>query len=78
MVGLRLLERGIPRADYKVLAGADQVGVITSGVLSPLTRDAIAFAWVRPDLAEVGQELAVEIRGQSVAAQVVDLPFHKA
>lgn len=78
LVGIRLLARGIPRTGYKVLAGDDEVGVVTSGVLSPLTRDAIAFAWVRPDLAEVGQELAVEIRGQSVAAQVVDLPFHKA
>ena len=78
LVGLRLLERGIPRADYKVLSGAEQVGVITSGALSPLTRDAIAFAWVRPDLAHTGQALAVEIRGQAVAAQVVDLPFNKA
>ncbi|MFA7461299.1 MAG: glycine cleavage T C-terminal barrel domain-containing protein [Trueperaceae bacterium] len=38
----------------------------------------MAFAWVRSDLCEPGQELAVEIRGQSVAAQVVDLPFNKA
>lgn len=78
LVGIRLTERGIPRADYKVLSGSDEVGVITSGVLSPLTRDAIAFAWVRSDLAETGTVLGVEIRGQSVAAQVVDLPFNKA
>ena len=78
LVGMRLLQRGIPREGYKVLAGEQEVGVVTSGVLSPLTRDAIAFAWVRSDLAEPGQELAVEIRGQSVAAQVVELPFNKA
>ncbi|MFA5593986.1 MAG: glycine cleavage system aminomethyltransferase GcvT [Trueperaceae bacterium] len=78
LVGIRLLERGIPRADYKVLHGGEEVGVVTSGALSPLTRDAIAFAWVRSDLAQSGQELGVEIRGQSVAAQVVDLPFNKA
>jgi len=78
LVGMRLLQRGIPREGYKVLADDQQVGVVTSGVLSPLTRDAIAFAWVRSDLCEPGQELAVEIRGQSVAAQVVDLPFNKA
>ena len=78
LVGIRLLERGIPRADYKVLHGKEEGGVVTSGVLSPLTRDAIAFAWVRSDLAQSGQQLGVEIRGQSVAAQVVDLPFNKA
>lgn len=78
LVGIRLLERGIPRADYKVLHGDEEIGIVTSGALSPLTRDAIAFAWVRSDLAQSGQELGVEIRGQSVAAQVVDLPFNKA
>ncbi len=78
LVGMRLTQRGIPRAGYRVLHGGDAVGEITSGALSPLTRDAIAFAWVKPELAEPGTELAVEIRGQSVAACVVELPFNKA
>lgn len=77
LVGLKLLARGIPRQGYRVVLDGEEVGEVTSGVLSPLTRDAIAFAWVRADLAEPQQELAVEIRGQSVAAQVVELPFHK-
>ena len=55
LVGIRLLERGIPRADYKVLHGDEEIGIVTSGALSPLTRDAIAFAWVRSDLAQSGQ-----------------------
>ena len=78
LVGLRLLQRGIPRAGYRVLSGGEAVGEVTSGGLSPLTRDAIAFAWVNADLAAPGTELAVEIRGQSVAASVVEPPFYKA
>jgi glycine cleavage system aminomethyltransferase T len=78
LVGLRLLQRGIPRAGYRVLNGGEAVGEVTSGALSPLTRDAIAFAWVAAELAAPGTDLAVEIRGQSVAASVVEPPFCKA
>ncbi len=78
LVGLRLIERGIPRQGYRVLKGGTAVGEVTSGTLSPLTRDAIAFAWVDADLAREGQELQVEIRGQGVPAQVVAPPFYQA
>lgn len=77
LVGLRLTERGIPRQGYRVLdASGAPVGEVTSGALSPLTRDGIGFAWVSRELAEPGTELAVEIRGQAVAARVVQPPFH--
>ena len=77
LVGIRLLERGVPRQGYRVLdAGGAPAGEVTSGALSPLTRDGIGFAWVRRELAEVGTDLAVEIRGQGVAARVDQPPFH--
>jgi len=78
LIGLRLLERGIPRQGYRVLDGDVAVGEVTSGTLSPLTRDAIAFAWVEEALAQEGRELGVEIRGQGVPAVVVAPPFYKA
>lgn len=79
LVGLRLEGRGIPRQGYKVL-GADGavVGEVTSGALSPLTRSGIGFAWVDRALADEGTDLAVEIRGQAVAARVAKPPFYGA
>lgn len=77
LVGFRLLARGIPRAGYRVLAGDAEAGEVTSGGISPLTRDAIGFAWVLAELSEPGTELAIEIRGQSVRAVVVTLPFNR-
>ncbi|MDZ7707707.1 MAG: glycine cleavage T C-terminal barrel domain-containing protein [Trueperaceae bacterium] len=50
---------------------------MTSGTISPLTRDSIAFAWLDADLVEIGTEVAVEIRAQRVSATVVDLPFFR-
>ena len=75
LVGLRLLERGIPRQGYRVLRGGAPIGTITSGTLSPLTRESIGFAWVDADAAQEGTEVGVEIRGQTVAATVVKPPF---
>jgi len=79
LVGLRMTERGIPRQGYKVTDQAGEpVGEITSGTLSPLTRDCIAFAWVDPELSEEGSGLAVEVRGRPIAAVVVKPPFYQA
>ena len=75
LVGIRLVERGIARQGYKVLRDGEQVGVVTSGTISPLTRDSIAFAWVQADAAETDADIAVEIRGQPVAAIVTEPPF---
>lgn len=79
LVGLRLESRGIPRQGYHVLDEAGGVvGEVTSGALSPLTREGIGFAWVDRDLAQPGTLVAVEIRGQPSAARVVTPPFHGA
>jgi aminomethyltransferase len=75
LIGFRLLERGIPRQGYRIFRGDAAVGQVTSGTLSPLTRESIGFAWVDADAAEEGTELHVEIRGQKVPATVVKPPF---
>lgn len=76
LVGLRLAGRGIARQGYEVTdADGAPLGEVTSGTLSPLTREAIAMAWVRTAHAEPGSEVSVLIRGQAVAATVVVPPF---
>jgi aminomethyltransferase len=75
LVGLRLLERGIARPGYRLLHHGTDVGKVTSGTISPLTRESIAFAWIRGDLAEEGTEVQVEVRGQGVPAAVTTPPF---
>jgi len=77
LVGLRLLGRGIARQGYRVLKNGAHVGDVTSGTISPLTRDSIAFAWLDAELAEPGSEVAVEIRAQQVSATLVEPPFFR-
>lgn len=83
LVGLKLLQRGVARGGYRVLApGANEdelgekIGEVTSGAISPLTREGIALAWIRGAYSEPGTEVAVEVRAQPLAAVVVKPPFY--
>ena len=77
LVGLRLDERGVARQGYNLLKDGEQVGEVTSGTISPLTREGIAMGWLATGYAELGQGIDVEIRGRSVPATVVQPPFHE-
>ncbi len=63
-----------PRADQVVLVDGLPVGVITSGNFSPILEKGIALAFVPPHV-EVGDQVAIDVRGSTVAAIVVKPPF---
>ena len=78
LVGLEMLDRGIARDGYPVLsATGDRIGYVTSGSPAPFLKKNIALAYVSTGHADLGTELAVEIRGLPVRAQVVPTPFYK-
>lgn len=77
LVGIVLTDRGIARQEYRILRDADQVGIVTSGTMSPTLGKAIGLGYVAPEYAEIGTRLNVEIRRQQTAAEVVRLPFYK-
>jgi len=75
LVGIELVDKGIPRHGYPVVVGAREVGKVTSGTLSPTLRKGIALAYVDQDHAAVGSELKVRVRDNEVRAVVVKPPF---
>jgi aminomethyltransferase len=75
LLGLRLLTRGIPRAQQSVVDGARPVGEITSGTHSPVLKQGIAMAYVDEAHADCGHRLQVVGRGGGLEAEVVELPF---
>ena len=78
LIGLEMVERGIGRDGYPVLSlNGGLVGAVTSGSPAPYLKKNIAMAYVGKDFAELGTELAVEVRGLPVKAKVVALPFYK-
>ncbi|GAA1527407.1 glycine cleavage system aminomethyltransferase GcvT [Dactylosporangium maewongense] len=80
LAGLVTGSRRAPRAGYQVLdpATGAMAGTVTSGALSPTLGHPVAMAYVPPALAEPGTRLAVDVRGASVDATVVQLPFYVA
>ncbi len=75
LMGLRLLEKGVPRHGCRVLSGDREVGRVTSGTMSPSLRVGIALAYLDPGFQAPGTRVAVDIRGEPKAADVVKPPF---
>ncbi|EFA72389.1 glycine cleavage system protein T [Cylindrospermopsis raciborskii CENA303] len=78
LVGLQTQGRNIPRHGYSVLSSGKIIGQVTSGTLSPTLNYPIALAYVSAELANIKQQLEVDIRGKTYPAQVVKRPFYKS
>ncbi|MEZ3442561.1 glycine cleavage system aminomethyltransferase GcvT [uncultured Alistipes sp.] len=76
LVGFKLIDRGIPRHEYKLTTPAgEEIGCVTSGTMSPCLKIGVGMGYVRSDCAKAGTEIAVEVRGRLLKAEVVKLPF---
>ncbi|MBI5210384.1 MAG: glycine cleavage system aminomethyltransferase GcvT [Elusimicrobia bacterium] len=76
MVGLKLLEKGVPRPGCAVFAGELRLGVLTSATFSPCLQAGIGMGYLEGDVAP-GTKLAVELYGRRLAAEAVKMPFFK-
>jgi aminomethyltransferase len=77
LVGLRGVERTIPRHGAAVSAGGREIGVVTSGTYSFWLQHGIAMASVEAGAVRVGSQVGVESRGGRDVAEVVSLPFYR-
>ncbi|WP_280586172.1 glycine cleavage system aminomethyltransferase GcvT [Halorubrum sp. Boch-26] len=75
-VGVRLLERGVPRGGYAVTDGdLTRVGRLTSGTMSPTLDQPIGLGYLHEHYVEPGTEVSVVVRGDEKRAEVVVPPF---
>jgi aminomethyltransferase len=77
LVGLKMLERSIPRHGYAVMRDGGQVGTVTSGNVSFTLGYNVAMAYLPPALSRPGTRVDVEVRGTPAPAEVVPLPVYK-
>ncbi len=68
---------GIPRQGNAVVSGGQQVGVVTSGTLSPSLEVGIGMAYVPVELAEPGTEIGIDVRGKHRAARIESKPLYR-
>lgn len=78
MCAFKLVERGIPRSHYEIVnAEGEIIGEVTSGTISPITKEGIGLGYVQTAYAKVDTEIAVRIRNKDLKAVVVKPPFRK-
>lgn len=79
LTALKALDKSAPpRAHYPVLnTDGEQIGELSSGVLSPSLMTGIAMAYLPTQYTELGTLLSIDVRGRTFPYEVVKKPFYK-
>lgn len=76
LVPFAIVGPGIPRQDNPVFRGGSQIGVVTSGTLSPSLDNGVGMAYVDAEFAEPGIDIEIDIRGKLRPAQTRKRPLY--
>lgn len=77
IIGIEMIDRGIPRHGYKIFSGAEEIGWVTTGTQSPTLKKNIGLGLVDIQFTEIDQEIDIEIRNKRLKAKVIQTPFYK-
>lgn len=76
LVAFKMIDRGIPRHKYVLCdKEGNQIGVVTSGSISPFTGESIGMGYVKTEYSKIGMSIYVQVRKKILKAEVVKLPF---
>lgn len=76
LIGLKMLDKAIPRHEYPIFYNNEKVGVVTSGGVSPVLNENIALGYVKNTTNIcTGSSVQVMIREKLYNAEVVKKPF---
>ena len=76
LVGFELIDKGIPRHDYKIKTSSGEViGKVTSGTQSPSLGKAIGMGYIETRYADIDTTIYIEVRDKLLKAKVVKFPF---
>jgi len=76
LVAFRIDGPGIPREGNPVMQGDERVGEVTSGTYAPSLEVGAGMAYVRSQLAEVGTEVEIDVRGKRRPARIASKPLY--
>jgi aminomethyltransferase len=77
LVGLKTQTRRFPRPGFKVWAGDEEIGTVTSGGFSPSLECGIALAYVARPFAKKSTDFSIDVRGDRVKGEYVKGPFYQ-
>jgi aminomethyltransferase len=76
LVAFKIKDKGIPREGNPVLHDGEEVGAVTSGTFSPSLEVGAGMAYVKSELAEVGTEIEIDVRGKRRPARIASKPLY--
>jgi len=77
IVGIEMIDKGIPRHGYKVFKDGQEIGEVTTGTQLPSSKRNVGNALIDSQFATIGTELEIEIRGKHLKVVTVETPFYK-
>ncbi|GAA0443506.1 glycine cleavage system aminomethyltransferase GcvT [Lentibacillus halophilus] len=77
LVGIEMIDKGIPRTGYTVLDGDRTIGFVTTGTQSPTLKKNIGLILVESTYTQLGTEVFVQVRNRKCKAVVVKTPFYQ-
>ncbi len=78
LIGFEMQERAVPRHDYEIVdANGNNIGIVTSGTMSPSLNKGIGMGYVTVENSAVDSDIYIRIRKKDVLAKVVKMPFYK-
>ncbi len=79
LIGFTMIDKGIPRENYPIMdpTTKEVIGHVTSGTHSPSLGEPVGIGYVPTRLAQLGQEILIDIRGRAAKAVVAKTPFVK-
>lgn len=76
LVAFKIEGQGIPREGNPVLHEGAEAGVVTSGTYSPTLEVGAGMAYVKSQLAEIGTEIEIDVRGKHRPARIASKPLY--
>ena len=77
IVAFEMIDKAVPRNDYKILKDGKEIGFVTSGTFSPTFKKGIGLAMVDTKEAKENNEILIRIREKDYKAKIVHKPFYK-
>jgi len=77
LVGIEMLDKGIPRSGYPILFQGEEIGRVTSGAPSPSLQKNLGMALLQGQYANLGTEVFVVVRQRQLKARIVARPFYQ-
>lgn len=75
LIGIEMLDRGVPRAGYRLFKKESSIGYITSGTMSPSLNKGIGMCLVDSS-EDFSGDLYIEMRGKLRKVKKCELPFY--